>query len=116
MTSSIPEQPARVVREMLPKAHFASVNAKPAGRPMVDTFVTEVSQDLDLPALGYGPCLHAADPRPGDGMRGSSSPRLWGEGTAEEAAVAGLGFTMSKSGSGNSDMTSRLQVPDPPEP
>jgi xanthine phosphoribosyltransferase len=36
---------ARVVREMLPKAHFASVYAKPAGRPMVDTFVTEVSQD-----------------------------------------------------------------------
>ncbi len=36
---------ARVVREMLPKAHFATVYAKPAGRPMVDTFVTEVSQD-----------------------------------------------------------------------
>ena len=36
---------ARVVREMLPKAHFASVYAKPAWRPMVDTFVTEVSQD-----------------------------------------------------------------------
>jgi len=36
---------AMVVREMLPKAHFATVYAKPAGRPMVDTFVTEVSQD-----------------------------------------------------------------------
>lgn len=36
---------ARVVREMLPKAHFASVYAKPAGRPLVDSFVTEVSQD-----------------------------------------------------------------------
>ena len=36
---------AKVVREMLPKAHFATVYAKPAGRPMVDTFVTEVSQD-----------------------------------------------------------------------
>lgn len=36
---------ARVVREMLPKAHFAAVYAKPAGRPMVDTFITEVSQD-----------------------------------------------------------------------
>ena len=32
-------------REMLPKAHFATIYAKPAGRPMVDTFVTEVSQD-----------------------------------------------------------------------
>ncbi len=30
---------------MLPKAHFATVYAKPAGRPLVDTFVTEVSQD-----------------------------------------------------------------------
>jgi xanthine phosphoribosyltransferase len=36
---------ARVVREMLPKAHFATVYAKPSGRPLVDTFVTEVSQD-----------------------------------------------------------------------
>jgi len=36
---------ARVVREILPKAHFATVYAKPAGRPMVDTFITEVSQD-----------------------------------------------------------------------
>ena len=36
---------AEIVREMLPKAHFATVYAKPKGRPMVDTFVTEVSQD-----------------------------------------------------------------------
>jgi xanthine phosphoribosyltransferase len=36
---------ARVVREMLPEAHFATVYAKPMGRPMVDTFITEVSQD-----------------------------------------------------------------------
>ncbi len=36
---------AKVVREMLPKAHFATVYAKPLGRPLVDTFVTEVSQD-----------------------------------------------------------------------
>jgi xanthine phosphoribosyltransferase len=36
---------AKVVREMMPKAHFATVYAKPAGRPMVDTFITEVSQD-----------------------------------------------------------------------
>jgi xanthine phosphoribosyltransferase len=38
-------QTGRLVREMLPKAHFATVYAKPAGRPVVDTFVTEVSQD-----------------------------------------------------------------------
>jgi xanthine phosphoribosyltransferase len=36
---------ARLVREMLPKAHFATVYAKPLGRPLVDTFITEVSQD-----------------------------------------------------------------------
>ncbi|MEJ2057577.1 MAG: xanthine phosphoribosyltransferase [Desulfofustis sp.] len=36
---------ARVVKEMAPKAHFATVYAKPAGRPLVDTFITEVSQD-----------------------------------------------------------------------
>ncbi|MDB5596797.1 MAG: xanthine phosphoribosyltransferase [Hyphomicrobiales bacterium] len=36
---------ARVVREMLPNAHFATVYAKPLGRPLVDTFITEVSQD-----------------------------------------------------------------------
>jgi xanthine phosphoribosyltransferase len=36
---------ARVVRDRLPKAHFATVYAKPLGRPLVDTFITEVSQD-----------------------------------------------------------------------
>jgi len=36
---------AKVVRDMLPDAHFATIYAKPAGKPMVDTFVTEVSQD-----------------------------------------------------------------------
>jgi len=35
----------RLVRGLLPKAHFACVYAKPAGRDVVDTFVTEVSQD-----------------------------------------------------------------------
>ncbi len=38
-------QTAKAVRDRLPKAHFATVYAKPAGRPMVDTYVTEVSQD-----------------------------------------------------------------------
>ena len=36
---------ARVVRELLPRAHFATVYAKPAGRPLIDSFITEVSQD-----------------------------------------------------------------------
>ena len=34
-----------VLRKLLPKAHFATVYAKPLGRPLVDTFITEVSQD-----------------------------------------------------------------------
>ena len=34
-----------LVREMYPKAHFATVYAKPKGRGMVDTYITEVSQD-----------------------------------------------------------------------
>jgi xanthine phosphoribosyltransferase len=36
---------AKAVRTLLPKAHFATVYAKPGGRALVDTFVTEVSQD-----------------------------------------------------------------------
>ncbi|NEK65105.1 MAG: xanthine phosphoribosyltransferase, partial [Xanthomonas perforans] len=36
---------ARVVRALLPRAHFATIYAKPAGKPLVDSFVTEVSQD-----------------------------------------------------------------------
>ncbi len=36
---------SRVVRALLPRAHFATVYAKPQGRPFVDTFVTEVTQD-----------------------------------------------------------------------
>ena len=34
-----------LVRRLYPKAHFATVYAKPAGRPMVDSYITEVSQD-----------------------------------------------------------------------
>ena len=34
-----------LVREIYPKAHFATVYAKPKGRAMVDTYITEVSQD-----------------------------------------------------------------------
>ena len=43
--SSIRARRREIVRELLPKAHFATVYAKPLGRPLVDTFVTEVSQD-----------------------------------------------------------------------
>ena len=34
-----------VVRALYPKAHFATVYAKPKGEPQVDTFITGVSQD-----------------------------------------------------------------------
>ena len=34
-----------LVRSLFPKAHFATIYAKPKGRPFVDTFITEVSQD-----------------------------------------------------------------------
>ncbi|MFW5641769.1 MAG: xanthine phosphoribosyltransferase [Roseicyclus sp.] len=34
-----------VVRKLFPKAHCATVYAKPKGEPMVDTFITGVSQD-----------------------------------------------------------------------
>mgnify|MGYP003392579860 CR=1 FL=1 len=51
---------AKVVRALCPGAHFATVYAKPMGRPMVDTFITEVSQDtwIFLPwdtALAFQP-------------------------------------------------------------
>lgn len=36
---------ARVARALLPRAHFACVYAKPAGRPLVDLFVRDVPQD-----------------------------------------------------------------------
>lgn len=53
---------ASVVRKMMPKAHFATVYAKPKGRPLVDTFMTEVSQDtwITFPwdmGLAYAPPL-----------------------------------------------------------
>jgi len=36
---------AKVVRKMLPDAYFATIYAKPAGKPLVDAYITEVSQD-----------------------------------------------------------------------
>jgi xanthine phosphoribosyltransferase len=34
-----------LVRKLYPKAHFATVYAKPKGKPLVQTYITEVSQD-----------------------------------------------------------------------
>lgn len=36
---------AKIIREMAPKCHLATVYAKPQGEPLVDTYVTWVSQD-----------------------------------------------------------------------
>lgn len=37
---------ARVVRAMLPGAHYATLYAKPEGRPLTDTFVEEIAQSV----------------------------------------------------------------------
>lgn len=56
----------RVVRDMLPNAHFATVYAKPLARNIVDTFITEVSQDTwiyfpwDL-EVSYAPPIHGGE-------------------------------------------------------
>ena len=34
-----------LVRGLYPRAHFAAIYAKPSGKPMVDSYITEVSQD-----------------------------------------------------------------------
>jgi xanthine phosphoribosyltransferase len=34
-----------LLRKLMPKAHYAAVYAKPLGKPLIDTFVTEVSQN-----------------------------------------------------------------------
>jgi xanthine phosphoribosyltransferase len=36
---------AEILRQHFPKAHVAALYAKPQGKPQVDTFITEVSQD-----------------------------------------------------------------------
>ena len=36
---------AKIIRQLLPAAHIATVYAKPDGEPLVDTYVTWVSQD-----------------------------------------------------------------------
>ncbi len=59
---------ARAVRQLAPKAHFATVFAKPQGLPLVDTFVTEVSQDTwilfpwDSEAQFVEPIARTGDP------------------------------------------------------
>lgn len=42
---------AKALRERFPKAHFVTVYAKPQGKPLVDTYVTDIEQDtwIQLP-------------------------------------------------------------------
>ena len=61
---------ARIVRELLPKAHFATVYAKPEGRPLVDTFITEVSQDTWI-LFPWDSALSFAPPVIEDGEAGT---------------------------------------------
>lgn len=36
---------AQMIRDMYPKAHFVTIFAKPAGRPLVDDYVVDIPQD-----------------------------------------------------------------------
>ena len=57
-------QTAKVVRALLPRAHFAAVYAKPMGRPHGRYLHhRSVAGHLDLLSLGYRARLPAADPR-----------------------------------------------------
>ncbi len=57
-------QTAKVVRALLPRAHFATVYAKPMGRPHGrHLHHRSVAGHLDLFSLGHRACLPAADPR-----------------------------------------------------
>ena len=56
----------RTVRTMYPDAHYATVYAKPKGRPLVETFITEVSQDTWI-FFPWDLTLQYAEPLRGDG-------------------------------------------------
>ena len=58
----------KVLCQLLPKAHFATVYAKPLGRSIVDTFVTEVSQNTWI----YFPW--DLEPQPSPPMAGKPQP------------------------------------------
>lgn len=43
---------AVAIREMYPKAHFVTIFAKPAGRPLVDDYVIDIPQNTGLNSPG----------------------------------------------------------------
>jgi xanthine phosphoribosyltransferase len=58
---------AQLVRGLLPEAHFAAVYAKPMGRPLLHTFVSEVPQDTWI-HFPWDTGLAFLPPLRGDGM------------------------------------------------
>ena len=50
-----------VVREKMPNAHYATIYSKPMGRPQVDTYITEVSQDTWI-FFPWDMALHYVEP------------------------------------------------------
>jgi len=65
---------ARVVRKMLPSAHFACVYAKPLGKPLIDSYITEVSQDTWI-FFPWDTDLQFVPPIAGDEGHASSSKK-----------------------------------------
>src|SRR5262249_27346603 len=61
-----------LVRQMLPDAHFATVYAKPKGRPLVGTFITEGSQDTCIHFPWDAAC--SSQPPPGERRSGPPMP------------------------------------------
>jgi xanthine phosphoribosyltransferase len=61
---------ARVLRKLLPDAHFAALYAKPQGLPLLDSYVMEVAQDTwiyfpwDTGLAFQAPIRAAIDPAP----------------------------------------------------
>ena len=70
---------ARVVRDLMPKAHFATVYAKPMGRPAGrHLHHRSVAGHLDLLSLGYRARIPAADPRQRLSRRNDWPPQIAG--------------------------------------
>ena len=93
-------------------AHFATVYAKPMGRPLVDTFITEVSQDtwIYFP-WDTGPGVPAADPRRRGVTRFSPRPAC-GREAAQRSRGAARG-TLSELRSRRTPLTRRCAPTSP---
>jgi xanthine phosphoribosyltransferase len=54
------------IRKIYPKAHYAAVYAKPKGKPVIDSYITEVSQDTWI-FFPWDMALQYVAPFKGDG-------------------------------------------------